>query len=78
MGGGDGMSRKYIIEIEEIPFEQYSPDVFTEEGRLASPLSKERLYRAIGFHSLVFTQEQLDRLTPLEEVSAPENDAGQE
>lgn len=72
------MSRKYIIEIEEIPFEQHSPDVFTEEGRIVNPLSTERLYRAIGFHSLVFTQEQLDRLTPLEEGSAPENGAGQE
>ena len=61
------MSRKYIIEIEEIPFEQHSPDVFTEEGRIVNPLSKERLYRVIRFHSLVFTQEQLDRLTPLEE-----------
>lgn len=61
------MSKKYIIEIEEIPFEQQHPDVFTEEGRMVNPLSKERLFRAVGFKSLVFTQEQLRRLIPYTE-----------
>ncbi len=59
------MGKKYIIEIEEIPFEQRNADVFTEEGRMAGPRSKERLFRAVGFQSLVFTQEELDRLTPV-------------
>lgn len=61
------MGKKYIIEIEEIPFEQRHPDVFTEEGRLAVPKSKEHLFRAVGFQSLVFTQEELDRLTPYQD-----------
>ena len=59
------MGKKYIIEIEEIPFEQRNADVFTEEGRMAGSRSKERLFRAVGFQSLVFTQEELDRLTPV-------------
>ena len=59
------MSKKYIIEIEEIPFEQQQADVFTMEGRLASPLSNNQLFRAVGFTSLVFTQEELDKLIPV-------------
>ena len=61
------MSKKYIIEIEEIPFEQQHADVFTKEGRMASPLANEQLFRAVGFPSLVFTREELGRLTPLSE-----------
>ena len=61
------MGKKYIIEIEEIPFEQLQPDVFTKEGRIVFPASRERLYRAVGFKSLMFTQEDLDKLTPLSE-----------
>ena len=64
------MTKKYIIEIEEIPFEQQQADVFTEEGRLASPRSKEQLFRAVGFPSLVFTREELSKLTPLTEYEA--------
>jgi hypothetical protein len=68
---GDGMEihmgKKYIIEIEEIPFEQQHPDVFTKEGRMAVPRSKEHLFRAVGFKSLVFTKEELERLTPFPE-----------
>ena len=59
------MTQKYIIEIEEIPFEQQQADVFTDEGRLAGPRSNEQLFRAVGFPSLVFTREELSRLTPL-------------
>ena len=64
------MTQKYIIEIEEIPFEQQQADVFTEEGRLASPRSNEQLFRAVGFPSLVFTREELSRLTPLTDDEA--------
>ena len=59
------MSKKYIIEIEEIPFEQQHADVFTMEGRLASPLSNNQLFWVVGFTSLVFTQEELDKLIPV-------------
>jgi len=64
------MTRKYIIEIEEIPFEQQQADVFTEEGRLAGPRSNEQLFRALGFPSLVFTREDLSKLTPLTDDEA--------
>ena len=64
------MSRKYIIEIEEIPFEQRHADVFTREGRMADPRSNEQLFRAVGFPSMVFTREELQRLTPLIEDHA--------
>ena len=61
------MTKKYIIEIEEIPFEQQHADVFTKEGRMASPRANEQLFRAVGFPSLVFTREELEKLTPLAE-----------
>ncbi len=65
------MGRKYIIEIEEIPFEQQHPDVFTNEGRIVYPRSQDRLFRAVGFKSLVFTREDLEKLTPLPDDDSP-------
>ena len=62
-----GLMEKYIIEIEEIPFEQQHADVFTNEGRMASPRANEQLFRAVGFTSLVFTREELNKLVPLTE-----------
>ena len=62
------MGKKYIIEIEEIPFEK--PEVFIQEDRFVERNPDDRLYRAVGFSSLVFTPEQLERLTPLEEYEA--------
>ena len=62
------MGKKYIIEIEEIPFEK--PEVFIQEDRFVERDPDDRLYRAVGFSSLVFTLEQLERLTPLEEYEA--------
>ncbi len=59
------MGRKYIIEIEEMPYER--PEVFIQEDRLVERDPDDHLYRAVGFSSLVFTPEQLKRLTPLEE-----------
>jgi hypothetical protein len=59
------MGKEYIIEIEEIPFEK--PEVFIQEDRFVGRNPDGRLYRAVGFSSLVFTLEQLERLTPLEE-----------
>ena len=62
------MGKKYIIEIEEKPFEKPDPDVFAREDRWISPeypFEKERLYRVVGFPTMVFTQTGLDELTPL-------------
>lgn len=59
------MGRKYIIEIEEIPFEQ--PEVFTREDRI-TPRVTDQLFRAVGFKSLVFTREDLEKLTPVSEA----------
>ena len=59
------MGKKYIIEIEEMPYER--PEVFIQEDRLVERDPDDHLYRAVGFSSLVFTPEQLKRLTPLEE-----------
>jgi hypothetical protein len=53
------MGKKYIIEIEEIPFEK--PEVFIQEDRFVGRNPDGRLYRAVGFSSLVFTLEQLER-----------------
>ena len=61
------MGKKYVFEVEEIPSEQTDPVVFIEEDRYVNPVSEERLYRVVGIPSLIFTQEQLDRFTPLEE-----------
>ena len=72
------MGRKYIIEIEEIPFEQQHADVFTKEGRMANPRSNEKLFRALGFSSLVFTQEELGRLIPLTEDYAADTTSNSE
>lgn len=64
------MGKKYIIEIEEIPYEK--PEVFIQEDRLVERDPKDHLFRAVGFSSLVFTPEQLKRLTPLEGYEAGE------
>lgn len=60
------MTKKYIIEIEEIPFELQQPDVFSKEGRIAGPRSDKRLFRAVGIPSLVFTEEDLKKLIPVD------------
>ena len=57
------MTRKYIIEIEEIPFEQQQPEVFANEGRIAGPRTSKKLFRAVGIPSLVFTEDDLKKLT---------------
>lgn len=62
------MGKKYIIEIEEMPYER--PEVFIQEDRLVERDPDDHLYRAVGFSSLVFTPEQLKRLTPLEEYES--------
>lgn len=51
--------RKYIIEIEDDPFIRY--ECFPGE---------EKLYIAKGFKSLVFNQNDLDKLTPYDESAA--------
>ena len=51
------MSKKYIIEIEEEPFIRKSP-----------LHGEEALYRAVGFNSLVFDKNGLDKLTPFDDV----------
>ena len=56
------MTRKYIIEIEEIPFEQ-QPEVFANEGRIAGPRASKKLFRAVGIPSLFFTEDDLKKLT---------------
>ena len=57
------MTRKYIIEIEEIPFEQQQPEVFANEGRIAGPRASKKLFRAVGIPSLFFTEDDLKKLT---------------
>ena len=57
------MTRKYIIEIEEIPFEQQQPEVFANEGRIAGHKDRKKLFRAVGIPSLVFTEDDLKKLT---------------
>lgn len=59
------MGKKYIIEMEEVPYEQRHPDIFTMEGRMVNPRSADQLFRAVGFISPVFTEEDLDKLTLL-------------
>ena len=59
------MGKKYIIEIEELPFEK--PEVYIGEDRNIPREENEQLFRAAGFDSLVFTKEELNRLTPLPE-----------
>ena len=49
------MGKKYIIEIEEIPFEH--PKVFIQEDRFVDRDPEDHLYRAVGFSSVVFTPE---------------------
>lgn len=52
-------TRRYIIEIEEEPFGRVTfPNDHTAHG--------ESLYRAVGFNSLVFDKNGLDKLKPLE------------
>lgn len=46
------MSKKYIIEIEDAPY-------MAEEGNTSIAL-----YKAVGFNSLVFDKNGLDKLTP--------------
>lgn len=51
------MKTKYIIEVEDKPFELLSEDGFTSE----------KLYRVKGFNSLVFDWNGLNMLTPYTE-----------
>lgn len=46
------MGRKYVIELEEVPFENDESD---------------KLYRVVGFNSLVFDENGIKKLKPLEE-----------
>lgn len=50
--GGKGMSKKYIIEIEDAPY-------MAEEGNTSIAL-----YKAVGFNSLLFDKNGLDKLAP--------------
>jgi hypothetical protein len=59
------MSKKYIIELEEEPFVRKSA-LHGEEG----------LFRAKGFKSLVFDQNGIDKLTPLEETKLNKSELG--
>ena len=44
---------------------------------MAIPRSNERVFRAVGFSALVFTQEELNRLTPLtEDIEEDEHTEG--
>ena len=54
------MGKKYIIEVEDKPFELLSEDGFTSE----------KLFRVKGFNSLVFDWNGLNMLTPYTEDSA--------
>ena len=67
------MSRKYIIEIEEVPFERQDPDAFAKEDRIVPSPSSDQLFRVVGFKSMVFTKEGLGRLVPLSEYSMEKN-----
>lgn len=51
------MGTKYIIEVEDKPFELLSEDGFTSE----------KLFRVKGFNSLVFDWNGLNKLTPYTE-----------
>ena len=51
------MGTKYIIEVEDKPFELLSEDGFTSE----------KLFRVKGFNSLVFDWNGLNMLTPYTE-----------
>lgn len=51
------MSKKYIIEIEEEPV--------TKNG--------VKLWKACGFNALVFDQNGLDKLTPIEQCTSEYN-----
>lgn len=56
------MGKKYIIEVEDKPFELLSEDGFTSE----------KLYRVKGFNSLVFDWNGLNMLTPYTEPDTNE------
>lgn len=51
------MENKYIITLEEIPFERFH----------SYNVPSERLYRVQGFNSLVFDGNGLSKLTPYTE-----------
>ena len=53
------MGKKYIIEIEEIPFEK--PAVFIQEDRCVERNPDDRLYRAVGFSSMVFCTRAVEK-----------------
>ena len=50
------MGKKYVIELEDVPFVN---DL---------TLLNERLYRVKGFKSLVFDENGLEKLTPIDDV----------
>lgn len=56
------MGKKYIIEVEDKPFELLSEDGFTSE----------KLFRVKGFNSLVFDWNGLNMLTPYTELDIEE------
>lgn len=57
------MGKKYIIEIEELTYE--NPEVYLSEDRYENIHMQERLYQVVGLESLILTEDMLSKLTPL-------------
>ena len=57
------MGKKYIIEIEELTYE--NPEVYLSEDRYENIRMQERLYQVVGLESLILTEDMLSKLTPL-------------
>jgi len=55
------MGKKYVIEFEEKPFHKL-------QRRVASDIEQEVLWRVKGFNSLVFDENGIKKLTPLEDT----------
>lgn len=55
------MDKKYVIEFEEKPFHKL-------QRRVTSDLEQEVLWRVKGFNSLVFDENGIKKLTPLEDT----------
>ena len=55
------MGKKYVIEFEEKPFHKL-------QRRVTSDLEQEVLWRVKGFNSLVFDENGIKKLTPLEDT----------
>lgn len=67
------MGKKYIIELEDEPFESPRMEiVYMNDGTWARRLPQ--LWRVKGFDSLVFDEDGLKRLTPLEEENSSDGE----